>query len=108
MNPLSGRWTKTRLALHDLSIRFVPFSIRRPRRMLRNGRPVDKKFGDKDWLYRRCIKEDIAGDVLLPPRIRVDRPSVNWSRYSKPWDVTFDHPKQGIVRFVVGLLPKQL
>jgi hypothetical protein len=50
----------------------------------------------------------VEDEVLLPARIRVDRPSVNWSKYSKAWDVIFDHPGYGIVRFIVENLPREL
>jgi hypothetical protein len=45
---------------------------------------------------------------MLAARIRVDKPSVNWSKYSKPWDVIFDYPGFGIVRFIVRCLPTEL
>jgi len=35
-------------------------------------------------------------------------PSVNWSKYSEAWDVIFDHPGHGIVRFLVKNLPHEL
>lgn len=76
--------------------------------MLRNGRPPDQGFRTRDFLYHRCTKEDVKDEVFLPARIRIDRPSVNWSKYSKAWDVIFDHPGQGIVRFAVGSLPGEL
>jgi hypothetical protein len=43
----------------------------------------------------------------LPARIRANC-SVNWSKYSRPWDVIFDYPGCGIVQFIVCLLPKEL
>ena len=76
--------------------------------MLRNERPPDQGFRPRDFLYHRCTKEDVKDEVFLPARIRVNRPSVNWSKYSKAWDVIFDYPGQGIVRFVVANLPREL
>jgi len=76
--------------------------------MLRNGRGVDNDFRAHHWLYRRCVKEDVQGDQLLPARISYDDASVNWSKYSWPWDVIFDHPGQGVARWVVDDLPHDL
>jgi hypothetical protein len=77
--------------------------------MERRGRPVDNSFRDHHGLYYRCTKEDFEDDGRLnPSRIRCDNTSVNWSKYSKPWDVIFDHPGFGIVRFLVKELPKEL
>lgn len=76
--------------------------------MLRNGRGVDNSHGPEDHLYRRCVKEDVEGDRLLAARIKYDDTSVNWSKYSKPWDVIFDYPGQGIARWTVKDLPKNL
>ena len=48
---------------------------------------------------------------LNPARLRPLDISVNWSKYSKPWDVIFDHPGCGIARLLVKdvckLLPVQ-
>src|SRR5436309_8641364 len=76
--------------------------------MRRNGRGVDSSYRPSDRLYRRCVKEDIEGDRLLAARIRYDDNSVNWSRYSKPWDVIFDYQGQGIARWLVRELPKRI
>jgi hypothetical protein len=76
--------------------------------MLRNGRPPDQSFKSRDFLYHRCTKEDVEDEVFLPARIRINRPSVNWSKYSKAWDVIFDYPGHGVVRFAVGNLPREL
>lgn len=76
--------------------------------MRRNGRGIDNDFRPTDWLYRRCVKEDVEGDKLLPARIRYDDTSVNWSKYSWPWDVIFDYPGQGVARWSVGDLPRGL
>ena len=76
--------------------------------MWRSGREPDQSFRPPHFLYHRCKKEDFEGDVLLPPRIRIDRRSVIWSKFSKAWDVIFDHPRQGIIRFIVGKLPREL
>ncbi|MGI8427264.1 MAG: hypothetical protein ACR2M4_11885 [Actinomycetota bacterium] len=33
---------------------------------------------------------------------------MNWSKYSEPWDVIFDHPQFGFTRLFVCHLPKEL
>lgn len=76
--------------------------------MVKGDRGIDIRFLGEDFLFHRCTTEDMLGDRLNPARIRYDRTSCNWSRYSKPWDVIFDYPQQGIVRFIVRHLPKQL
>jgi hypothetical protein len=45
---------------------------------------------------------------MIGARIRYYNPSVNWSKFSKPWDVIFDYPSEGIVQFVVAALPTEL
>jgi hypothetical protein len=81
---------------------------KRPIRMIRRDRQIDNNFSPADHLYHRCVKEDVIDDRLIPSRIRYDDISVNWSRYSKPWDTIFDFPNEGIARFVVKHLPKEL
>ena len=76
--------------------------------MLQRNREVDGNFKGWHQLYRRCEKEDIIGDRLNPSRIKYANTSVNWSKYSKPWDVVFDHPKQGIAQLSVHHLPTEL
>jgi hypothetical protein len=76
--------------------------------MLRSNRPVDNNFRFFHQLYHRCTKEDIVGDRLVPLRIRYRNPSVNWSKYGKPWDVIFDFPGHGIAQFFVCGLPTEL
>src|SRR5271166_906034 len=50
----------------------------------------------------------MEGNRLSALRLRYENTSVNRSRYSKPWDVIFDHPGQGIVQFLVCWLPLEL
>jgi len=76
--------------------------------MLQRSRVADPNFRPSDYLYYRVGKEDVVGDRLLAPRIAYKNVSVNWSKYSKPWDVIFDFPGAGFVRFVVRNLPKEL
>ncbi len=76
--------------------------------MLQNGRAVDNAFRFFHCLYYRCTQEDVSEDRLLAARIPYRDTSVNWSKYSKPWDVIFDHPGQGIAQFLVCGLPKEL
>jgi hypothetical protein len=98
-----------RVALHGQLRGFESSSThKRPKHMYRNGRPIDNKFKPTDHLYHRCRKDDVFEDRMLPDRIRSRDPSVNWSKYSKPWDVIFDHPGEGIVRFIVRDLPIEL
>jgi hypothetical protein len=80
----------------------------RPGRMIAAGRGVDNGFHFFHCLYHHCKAENVTGDRLLPTGIRYDNASVNWSRYSKPWDVIFDTPGLGIAQFVVCGLPKSL
>jgi hypothetical protein len=74
--------------------------------MRRGGRGVDNSFRSKDRLYRRCVNEDIEGDRLLIARIGYNDTSVNWSKYSRPWDVIFDYQGHGIARWLVRELPR--
>lgn len=45
---------------------------------------------------------------LLAARISYSNTSVNWSKYSCPCDVIFDHPDNGIVQYLVQDLPSEL
>jgi hypothetical protein len=76
--------------------------------MIQGDRAVDNEFKPRHHLYYRCKKEDVVGDRLLGPRLRCEGASVNWSKYSKPWDVIFDHADHGIARLIVRDLPKDL
>jgi hypothetical protein len=71
--------------------------------MLRAGRPSDQNFHLDDPLYYRIEREDeLDGARLDPQKIRAAFDvSVNWAKYSKPWDVIFDHPFAGFARFLV-------
>jgi hypothetical protein len=59
-------------------------------------------------LYHRCKREDFEGGDLIHARIKHDGASVNWSKYSKPWDVIFDNPGEGIIQYIVANLPKEI
>ena len=76
--------------------------------MFRKGRFADQNFRSSDHLYKRCSKEDVFEGRLLSARIPSLDISVNWSKYSKPWDVIFDHPGTGIARLTVNDLPSDL
>jgi hypothetical protein len=76
--------------------------------MIQGDRGVDHAFKLRHHLYYRCNEEDVVGDRLIGTRLRCEGVSVNWSKYSKPWDVIFDYPDHGIARFVVRSLPKEL
>jgi hypothetical protein len=77
-------------------------------RMLQNGRAVDNGFRFFHCLYHRYKLEDIGDGRLISLRIPYKNASVNWSKYSKPWDVIFDYPGEGIGQFLVCGLPKEL
>jgi hypothetical protein len=76
--------------------------------MVQGSRGIDGEFLPSHNLYQRIEAEDIVGDRLLPARIRILDQSVNWSKYSRPWDVTFGYRKQGIARIAVRDLPPPL
>jgi hypothetical protein len=76
--------------------------------MFQDGRRIDGGFRLRDRLFYRCVREDVSSGRLLAARISYANTSVNWSKYSKPWDVIFDHPLHGIVQFIVRDLPKEL
>lgn len=104
-----GKFSQARVTLHRLLQRFSSFSTaRRPQRMIQGTRGVDDRFQSGHKPYHRCTAEDLVGDRFLPPRSRYFDMSVNWSKYSKPWDVIFDYSKEGIVRFTVRDLPKEI
>jgi hypothetical protein len=99
---LFGRLTRLQVVLQERLHGFASSSTAElPGRMIRNGRPADQNF--KQWhelYYRFESDEDIDGDRLLGPRIYTSFDiSVNWSKYSKPWDVIFDHLKAGVALF---------
>jgi hypothetical protein len=104
-----GKLSKMRVALHGHLRGFENSSAHPiPTRLLRSNRPVDNSFRFFHQLYHRCSKEDVAGDRLIASRIRYSNPSVNWSKYAKPWDVIFDFPGRGIAQFLVCGLPREL
>jgi hypothetical protein len=76
--------------------------------MMRKGRLVDSCFCNFHRLYYRCQREDFENDRLIAARIPYKNPSVNWSKYSWPWDVVSGYPHWGIVLFFVAHLPKEL
>jgi hypothetical protein len=80
----------------------------RPRRMIQRGRGIDDGFLPRHKLYFRISKEDWDGGQLIEARLPVANQSVNWSKYSMPWDVKFDHPFCGIAQICVRDIPKQL
>ena len=73
--------------------------------MIRGNRGEDHNFYWFHLLYYRFCAEDVAGGRLIPNRIKYDNTSVNWCKYSKPWDVIFDNPGFGMAQFLVALLP---
>lgn len=76
--------------------------------MLRADRDVDHSFLPRHRLFIRCTTEDVADGRLIGSRVPYKNTSVNWSKYSKAWDVIFDYPGFGFAQFIVRRLPKQL
>jgi hypothetical protein len=76
--------------------------------MLRRGRPVDKAFEPEHLLYMRITDEDVVEGIVIPARIRAFDQSVNWSKYSWPWDVVFDHGGCGVSTVAISELPPPL
>ena len=104
-----GRLNKARVAWKARSIAFENSSTHpRPARLIAGGRSIDNSFRWHHSLYQRCTKEDVVGTRLLAARISYKEPSVNWSKYSKPWDVLFDHPRHGIAQHMVFALPRDV
>jgi hypothetical protein len=58
--------------------------------------------------YRSQAEDDFQGNYLNPLRIRLFDISVNWSKYSKPWDVIYGHSDAGIAEFVVREVRRDL
>lgn len=106
---LHGRLSKARMTLHGQLFGFASSSSDpRPVRMYKGDRGVDTCFKGWHQLYRRCKQEDLIDNRLNPTRIKYSNTSVNWSKFSKPWDVIFDYPDHGVVRFFVRDLPEEL
>lgn len=76
--------------------------------MYRKGRGIDRGILPRHCLYFRVQREDLIGNRINPGRIRASDTSVNWSKYSLPWDVVFDYKGAGIARFMVRDVPKIL
>ena len=106
---LLGKLSQMEVQLRGRLLGFAYSSTHaRPARMFRNGRGADNRFFPHHRLFHRCTAEDIAGDRLIPSRINYKNTSVNWSKYSKAWDVIFDYKGCGIVQFLVKHLPRRL
>lgn len=75
--------------------------------MIQGRRGTDPSFRRHHLLYRRCNREDLFEGRLIPARIPLDT-SVNWSKYSKPWDVIFENPGDGFLQFTVRSLPSNV
>lgn len=71
--------------------------------MIRAGRPVDNGFQQDHLLYYRIEnRKEVDGDHLDPQEIRsAFDVSVNWSKYSEPWDVIFGHRCAGFASILV-------
>jgi len=76
--------------------------------MLQGKRKVDVGFKPFHRLYYRCQINEVVGDRLLAASIPYSKTSVNWSKYSFPWDVLFNYNGYGIFSFVVRSLPVEL
>jgi hypothetical protein len=73
--------------------------------MYRNGRPIDDKFEAVHKLYIRIDGECFQQGEILDAGIRIADQSVNWSKYSLPWDILFGHSDCGVGGFVVRDIP---
>jgi hypothetical protein len=71
--------------------------------MMRRNRPLDDDFQPEHRLYYRIeLHDELEGNHLDPQKIRAAFDiSVNWSKYSKPWDVIFGTPASGIASVLV-------
>ena len=102
-----GQLNRLRVQLHKRFRGFASSSKQpRPARLVQGDRSTDNAFRWYHALYQRCSKEDMDGDRLNPNRIKYENASVNWAKYSRPWDVIFDYPGCGFVQFIVLALPK--
>lgn len=106
MRLLYGKLNKARVASLARRTGFASSSSHpRPNRLIQDGRESDNQFRWHHLLYQRFTQEDVHEGRLLPARIRYGDPSSNWSKYSKPWDVVFDNPGEGIAQILVADLP---
>jgi hypothetical protein len=76
--------------------------------MLQRQREIDNNFSGLHLLYRRFTNDELLGNRLNPAKIAYKNTSVNWSKYSKPWDVIFDYPDYGYCQLMVKHLPTEL
>lgn len=76
--------------------------------MFQGQRGIDNSYSGCQQLYRRFNSEDLLGNRLNPVRIKYTNTSVNWSKYSEPWDVIFDSPELGYCQILVRHLPSEL
>lgn len=76
--------------------------------MFQREREIDNNYDGQHKLYRRFAKDDILGNRLIPARIKYTNTSVNWEKYSKPWDVIFDNPEMGYCQILVKHLPTEI
>jgi hypothetical protein len=76
--------------------------------MIQGNRSVDNSFLPHHKVYFRISNEDYVNGELVEARIPIANHSVNWSKYSKPWDVKFDHATCGVGQMLVSDIPSRL
>ena len=76
--------------------------------MFKGQREVKNCYSSYHKLYRRFNSDDLLENRLNPARIAYKNTSVNWSKYSKPWDVIIDFPDSGYCQILVRHLPSEL
>jgi hypothetical protein len=76
-----------------------------PRRLLREGRPIDQQFSVTERLFFRIPPLQPGQEpqqVVSPDQVAgLPRTSVNRARYSKPRDVIWGRPNHGIAMLLV-------
>ncbi len=76
--------------------------------MIQGSRNADSDFKQWHGLYRACAFEDVIDGRVAGPTISCRQISVNWSKYSVPWDVIFDRKNWGVAHLFVQDLPTDL
>ena len=79
--------------------------------MIQGSRGVNSSFLPRHKLYFRVPSEAYVNGQWIEASIDfipAANQSVNWSKYSKPWDVKFDHADHGIALIRVSDIPERL
>ena len=86
----------------------------RPDRMFRRGRPTDAYLQPSEFLFFRCVHDNVdKNGQVSPAGIRFPNQSVNRSKYSAPADVLVPDQTErsaewlycGVAQFLVNHLP---